>query len=145
MIAVIIVTDRKMFVWALTLIVKARRKKMDKDAEEFWKEWVTDLKDELDTYKKLAKERGELNVKLAHQLERMVDKPRNSRAVSSPLEWVPPTKSDEELNALKEEDKSMWICTACDKSTYETEYDYLASRTLHLECALKEEMKNDPL
>ena len=103
---------------------------MDKDAEEFWKEWVTDLKDELDTYKKLAKERGELNVKLAHQLERMV---------------VAPTKSDEELNALKEEDKSMWICTACDKSTYETEYDYLASRTLHLECALKEEMKNDPL
>jgi hypothetical protein len=130
MIAVIIVTDRKMFVWALTLIVKARRKKMDKDVEEFWKEWVKDLNDDVAYYKKLARERGELNVKLAHQLERMV---------------VAPTKSDEELNALKEEDKSMWICTACDKSTYETEYDYLASRTLHLECALKEEMKNDPL
>tara|TARA_Y100000310_G_scaffold66853_1_gene62169 strand:- start:65 stop:376 length:312 start_codon:yes stop_codon:yes gene_type:complete len=39
--------------------------------------------------------------------------------------------------------KEMWICKACGKSTYETEYDYLAARNMHLECALKEEMKNE--
>ena len=36
--------------------------------------------------------------------------------------------------------KEMWICKACGKSTYETEYDYLAARDMHLECALKKEM-----
>ena len=99
---------------------------MNEDVEKFWKEWVKDLNDDVAYYKKLARERGELNVKLAHQLERMV---------------VAPTKSDEELNALNKEEKSKWICTACSKSTYETEYDYLASRDLHLECALKAELK----
>ena len=106
---------------------------MDKDAEEFWKEWVTDLKDELDTYKKLAKERGELNVKLAQELERAIVNQvdvHNSSYVSR--DWM-----------FKCEDKSKWICTACGKSTYETEYDYLAAKDLHLECALKEEMKNE--
>ena len=39
--------------------------------------------------------------------------------------------------------EEMWICKACGKSTYETEYDYLAARNMHLECALKEEMKNE--
>ena len=38
-------------------------------------------------------------------------------------------------------DKEKWMCTECNKSTYETEYDYLAARDLHLECALKKEMK----
>jgi len=38
-------------------------------------------------------------------------------------------------------DKEKWVCTECDKSTYETEYDYLAARNLHLECALRKEMK----
>jgi len=37
-------------------------------------------------------------------------------------------------------DKTLWICKECDKSTYETEYDYLAARDMHLECALNKEM-----
>ena len=37
-------------------------------------------------------------------------------------------------------DKTLWICKECNKSTYETEYDYLAARDMHLECALKLEM-----
>ena len=36
--------------------------------------------------------------------------------------------------------KKFWVCKACGKSTYETEYDYLAARDMHLECALKKEM-----
>ena len=39
--------------------------------------------------------------------------------------------------------KEMWICKACGKSTYETEYDYLAARDMHLECALKKEMAKE--
>lgn len=39
-----------------------------------------------------------------------------------------------------DEDKTLWICKECDKSTYETEYDYLAARDMHLECALNKEM-----
>lgn len=89
--------------------------------EEFWKAWVTDLKNELDAFKKLAKKRGELNVKLGLQLEKLV--------------------------ALEKEqstdEKKGWVCTACGKSTYEVEYDYLTSKTMHLECALKEEMSAD--
>jgi hypothetical protein len=38
-------------------------------------------------------------------------------------------------------DKEKWMCKLCNKSTYETEYDYLAARDMHLECALKEEFK----
>lgn len=38
-------------------------------------------------------------------------------------------------------DKEKWVCKLCNKSTYETEYDYLAARNVHLECALKEEIK----
>ena len=49
---------------------------------------------------------------------------------------------DAVLNDLAEmaDDKHLWICTECGKSTYETEYDYLAARDLHLECAIKKEM-----
>tara|TARA_R110000751_G_scaffold93397_1_gene182478 strand:- start:726 stop:1037 length:312 start_codon:yes stop_codon:yes gene_type:complete len=38
-------------------------------------------------------------------------------------------------------DKTLWICRECGKSTYETEYDYLAARDMHLECSLKNELK----
>tara|TARA_R110000824_G_scaffold206523_3_gene391664 strand:+ start:8866 stop:9162 length:297 start_codon:yes stop_codon:yes gene_type:complete len=38
-------------------------------------------------------------------------------------------------------DKTLWVCKLCNKSTYETEYDYLAARNMHLECALKLEME----
>ena len=37
-------------------------------------------------------------------------------------------------------DKTLWICKECGKSTYETEYDYLAARDMHLECALNNEL-----
>jgi len=37
-------------------------------------------------------------------------------------------------------DKTLWICKECGKSTYETEYDYLVGRDMHLECALRKEM-----
>tara|TARA_R110000824_G_scaffold98331_1_gene234648 strand:- start:170 stop:517 length:348 start_codon:yes stop_codon:yes gene_type:complete len=40
-------------------------------------------------------------------------------------------------------DKTLWICKLCNKSTYETEYDYLAARNMHLECALKFEMRDE--
>ena len=37
-----------------------------------------------------------------------------------------------------EKEKQNWICTECGKSTFETDYDYLASPTLHMACALEQ-------
>ena len=59
---------------------------MNNDEEKFWKEWVTDLKDEVETFKKLARERGELNVKLSLQLERL--KALGKRAENGRERWV---------------------------------------------------------
>jgi hypothetical protein len=47
-------------------------------------------------------------------------------------------KSKEEIEI--EIEKQKWICTECGRSTFETDYDYLASPTLHMACAL-EQMK----
>ena len=44
-------------------------------------------------------------------------------------------------NQVEEDDKNDWICDYCGKSTFETDYDYLVSPKLHLECALHEELE----
>ena len=36
-----------------------------------------------------------------------------------------------------EEEKEKWVCTECGKTTFETDYDYLVSTTMHLGCQLK--------
>jgi len=36
-----------------------------------------------------------------------------------------------------------WVCRDCGKDTSMVDYDYLAARDLHLECALKAEMKDN--
>jgi len=36
-----------------------------------------------------------------------------------------------------EEEKAKWVCTECEKSTFETDHDYLVSPTMHLGCQLK--------
>jgi|TARA_R100000687_G_C6299238_1_gene95104 hypothetical protein len=36
-----------------------------------------------------------------------------------------------------EEERVKWICDECGKSTFETDYDYLVSPTMHLGCQLK--------
>tara|TARA_Y100000310_G_scaffold237424_1_gene240701 strand:- start:1872 stop:2201 length:330 start_codon:yes stop_codon:yes gene_type:complete len=41
-----------------------------------------------------------------------------------------------EINTLEEDGKE-WVCRYCGKSTFETEYDYLADQTAHLACALE--------
>ena len=33
--------------------------------------------------------------------------------------------------------RSKWVCSVCDKSTWDTEYDYLLSPTIHLGCAIE--------
>ena len=33
--------------------------------------------------------------------------------------------------------RSKWVCSVCDKSTWDTEYDYLLSPTMHLGCAIE--------
>ena len=37
--------------------------------------------------------------------------------------------------------KKYWTCKICKRDTSQVEYDYLAAHNLHLECALKEELK----
>ena len=37
--------------------------------------------------------------------------------------------------------KKGWVCTYCEKSTFETDYDGLIDPTLHLACALEREEK----
>ena len=34
-----------------------------------------------------------------------------------------------------------WTCEICDKSTWDVDFDYLVSQTLHLGCALAKEKK----
>ena len=34
-----------------------------------------------------------------------------------------------------------WTCEVCDKSTWDVDFDYLVSQTLHLGCALDREKK----
>jgi hypothetical protein len=41
----------------------------------------------------------------------------------------------------EEEAKKEWVCQACGKSTFETDFDYIVHPKLHLGCALEEEMK----
>lgn len=55
----------------------------------------------------------------------------------------PRPPAERATNVTDEVDKSAWVCKLCDKSTFETDYDYLAARDMHLECALKEEMKEE--
>ena len=38
--------------------------------------------------------------------------------------------------------KKFWTCKICKRDTSAVEYDYLVSHNLHLECALKEELKH---
>ena len=38
--------------------------------------------------------------------------------------------------------KKYWTCKICKRDTSQVEYDYLAAHNLHLECALKEELKD---
>ena len=46
---------------------------------------------------------------------------------------------------IDEDCKEEWVCRYCGKSTFETDYDYLADQTTHLGCALahEEEHKNE--
>jgi len=37
--------------------------------------------------------------------------------------------------------KKFWTCKICKRDTSQVEYDYLVANDLHLECALKEELK----
>lgn len=38
--------------------------------------------------------------------------------------------------------KKFWTCKICKRNTSKVEYDYLVAPNLHLECAMKEELKN---
>ena len=38
--------------------------------------------------------------------------------------------------------RDTWVCSICNKSTYDVEYDYVGSGTNHLGCELEIEMKN---
>ena len=35
-------------------------------------------------------------------------------------------------------EKEQWVCKECNKSTYQTDYDYLSAKNLHLECAFSQ-------
>ena len=39
--------------------------------------------------------------------------------------------------------ENSWICNICGDSTFEVEYDYIGSETNHLQCELKQEIKNE--
>ena len=43
----------------------------------------------------------------------------------------------------KTEIENSWICNICGGSTFEVEYDYIGSETNHLQCELKQEIKNE--
>ncbi len=45
---------------------------------------------------------------------------------------------------LSQEYLDKWTCDLCGKNTHEVDYDYLGNGTNHLECELKEEVKNVP-
>ena len=46
-----------------------------------------------------------------------------------------PKLTPEEIETQKA--KETWVCSICDKSTYNVEYDYIGSGTNHLGCELK--------
>jgi hypothetical protein len=52
-----------------------------------------------------------------------------------------PFKTKEELNM--ERYLEHWTCELCGENTHEVDYDYLGNGTNHLQCELKEEMKNE--
>ena len=33
-----------------------------------------------------------------------------------------------------------WVCTVCGESTYETDFDYLIGKNLHLACSIEKEL-----
>ena len=50
-------------------------------------------------------------------------------------------KYNNKITGEEEEAKKEWVCQACGKSTFETDFDYIVHPKLHLGCALEEEMK----
>ena len=59
-----------------------------------------------------------------------------------PTGYIPPWSQEIPKDVrVFTDDKSEWVCKACGKDTSMVDYDYLAARDLHLECALKAEMK----
>lgn len=48
--------------------------------------------------------------------------------------------TDEEIE--EQAAKEFWVCDICGQSTYDVEYDYLASQTRHLKCQLEYENEN---
>ena len=69
------------------------------------------------------------------------------KAIDNPLSiemWkgYKPNKVEEE-EPLSQEYLDHWTCDHCGDNTHEVEYDYLGNNRNHLQCELKEEMKNE--
>ena len=46
-------------------------------------------------------------------------------------------------NVTDDEIEASWVCTICDESTFDVEYDYLGSGTNHLSCELEMEQEKE--
>ena len=46
-------------------------------------------------------------------------------------------------NVTDDEIEASWVCTICDESTFDVEYDYLGSGTNHLSCELELEQEKE--
>ena len=48
-----------------------------------------------------------------------------------------------DVNVEEKEERKKWVCSLCNKSTWEVDWDYIGSGYNHLGCELEIEMKND--
>jgi len=71
---------------------------------------------------------------------------RSCRATVEQMNNIKTTTDDpyghREFRKQQIEYKKFWTCKICKRDTSAVEYDYLVSHNLHLECALKEELKD---
>lgn len=72
------------------------------------------------------------NDKNEHYLQRHYKEHLNE--IFNEVERLKMTKEEREI----EEESKHWICSECGRSTFETDFDYLASPTLHMACALQQ-------
>ena len=111
------------------------------DGNPLWNESmnIKDVRDKLNTINKIVDEHLDflLEVRQDEQVYKddINDIGKMAGDVLSAL-----SKHSDLLHALSGDEKELWTCEKCGKSTFETDYDHLVHPKLHLGCAVEKEL-----
>ena len=99
---------------------------------------LKDVRDKLNTINKIVDEHLDFLLEVRQDEEVYKDDINDiGKMASDVLSAL--SKHSDLLHALSGDEKELWTCEKCGKSTFETDYDYLVHPKLHLGCALQED------